>query len=103
VSRTPRLPAVIAEHHRSARYSRSNRVRLVDVPDHLNSNANSVHLLNAALAAGLYPKILSIDSITGTMRTISNNQAASFHPTSVNHRRKPQDLGVHHLSFFTLM
>jgi ATP-dependent RNA helicase DHX29 len=62
-----------------------------------------VYLLNAALVAGLYPKVLSIDSVTGQMRTISNNQVAAFHPTSVNRGRKPQDLGVHHLSFFTLM
>jgi ATP-dependent RNA helicase DHX29 len=86
-----------------ARYNRSSRVRIVSVPDHLNSNASSVHLLNAALAAGLYPKILSVDSTTGQMRTIANNQAAFFHPTSVNRGRKPQDLGAHHLSFFTMM
>jgi ATP-dependent RNA helicase DHX29 len=85
-----------------ARYSR-NRARFVNVPDYLNSNAANVHLVNAALVAGLYPKVLSVDAGSGQMRTISNNQLASFHPTSVNHGRKPRDLGVHHLSFFTLM
>jgi ATP-dependent RNA helicase DHX29 len=75
----------------------------VEVPDHLNSNTSSVPLLNAALVAGLYPKVLAIDPANGQMRTISNNQAASFHPTSVNHGRKPADLGAHYLSFFTLM
>jgi ATP-dependent RNA helicase DHX29 len=73
------------------------------IPEHLSANANNVFLFNAALAAGLYPKILSIDPTNGQMRTISNNQLASFHPTSVNFGRKPADMGVHHLSFFTIM
>ncbi|KII93254.1 hypothetical protein PLICRDRAFT_35442 [Plicaturopsis crispa FD-325 SS-3] len=85
-----------------ARYGR-NRTRFVMVPPELDVNSSNPALVNAALAAGLYPKILSIDPANGQMRTITNNQPASFHPSSVNFRRKAADFGVNHLSYFTLM
>ncbi|ETW87318.1 hypothetical protein HETIRDRAFT_413634 [Heterobasidion irregulare TC 32-1] len=84
-----------------ARYGR-NRTRFISVPAELDSNSSNVALTNAALTAGLYPKILSIDS-NSQMRTITNNQAVSFHPSSVNFRRKLTDFGVNHLTYFTLM
>ncbi|KAJ7925913.1 P-loop containing nucleoside triphosphate hydrolase protein [Mycena leptocephala] len=80
-----------------------NRTRFVMVPPELDLNPSNLVLLNAALTAGLYPKILSIDHSNGQMRTISNNQQASFHPSSVNFGRKPLDFGVSHLAYFTLM
>jgi len=83
-----------------ARYSR-NRTRFVTLPPELDGNSSNPALLNASLAAGLYPKILSIDG--GQLRTITNNQLAAFHPSSVNFRRQAADFGVHHLSYFTLM
>lgn len=86
----------------SARYSR-NRTRFVSVPTDLNYNAGNPALLNAALTAGLFPKILSIDPSNGQMRTITNNQQASFHPSSVNFGRKTKDLGTNHLAYFTIM
>ncbi|KAG6911865.1 hypothetical protein DXG01_000112 [Tephrocybe rancida] len=85
-----------------ARYGR-NRTRFVTVPPELNTNSSSVSLINAALTAGLFPKILAIDPTNGQMRTISNNQHASFHPSSVNFGKKPKDFGVNHLAYFTLM
>ncbi|KAJ6575250.1 P-loop containing nucleoside triphosphate hydrolase protein [Mycena capillaripes] len=85
-----------------ARYGR-NRTRFVMVPPELDLNPSNVVLLNAALTAGLYPKILSIDHSNGQMRTISNNQQASFHPSSVNFGRKATDFGANHLAYFTLM
>ncbi|KAJ7170010.1 P-loop containing nucleoside triphosphate hydrolase protein [Mycena filopes] len=80
-----------------------NRTRFVMVPAELDSNPSNVLLLNAALTAGLYPKILSVDHSNGQMRTISNNQQASFHPSSINFGRKTTDFGVNHLAYFTLM
>lgn len=85
-----------------ARYSR-NRTRFVTIPAELDCNSRNTVLLNAALAAGLYPKILAIDSSNGHMRTITNNQAAAFHPSSVNFRKNAVDFGIHYLSYFTLM
>ncbi|KAG1757436.1 P-loop containing nucleoside triphosphate hydrolase protein [Suillus lakei] len=85
-----------------ARFGR-NRTRFVNVPPPLDNNGSNIALINSALTAGLYPKVLAIDSTSGQMRTISNNQSAAFHPTSVNFGRKPADFGVHHLVYFTLM
>lgn len=84
-----------------SRYGR-NRNRFITVPRDLDCNAGNATLLNAALAAGLFPKILAVES-GGQMRTITNNQQASFHPSSVNFGRKPRDMGTHHLAYFTLM
>ncbi|KAK0456451.1 P-loop containing nucleoside triphosphate hydrolase protein [Armillaria borealis] len=85
-----------------ARYVR-NRTRFITVPPELDCNSNNTALFNAALVAGLYPKILAVDPTTNHMRTISNNQLAAFHPSSINFGRKPSDLGANHLAYFTLM
>lgn len=87
-----------------ARYAR-NRTRFVNVPPEYDINSRNFATINAALVAGLYPKVLSIDSkSSGTqLRTITNNQNAFFHPSSVNFGRKPTDFGVNHLAYFTLM
>ncbi|KAF8973905.1 P-loop containing nucleoside triphosphate hydrolase protein [Flammula alnicola] len=85
-----------------ARYVR-NRTRFVAIPPELDVNSNNPMLINAALAAGLYPKILSIDPKNSQMRTITNNQHASFHPSSVNFGRNVKEFGVNHLAYFTLM
>ncbi|TFY83774.1 hypothetical protein EWM64_g246 [Hericium alpestre] len=84
-----------------ARYGRSRGKNLA-VPSQYDVNSTNPALINAALAAGMYPKILTIDS-NGSMHTISNNQLAAFHPSSVNFRRKPSEFGVNHLAYFTLM
>jgi len=85
-----------------ARYSR-NRIRFVTLPADLDRNSTNTALVNASLASGLYPKILAIDATNRQMRTITNNQPAAFHPSSVNFRKNVVDFGVHHLSYFTLM
>ncbi|KAI0639258.1 P-loop containing nucleoside triphosphate hydrolase protein [Trametes polyzona] len=85
-----------------ARYGRS-KTRFVTVPGDLDVNSGNAAIVNAALAAGLYPKILSVDPLKGEMRTIGNNQPASFHPSSVNFKKRLSDFGVNHLCYFTLM
>ncbi|KAG6846023.1 hypothetical protein H0H87_011071 [Tephrocybe sp. NHM501043] len=85
-----------------ARYGR-NKTRFVAVPPELDINSSNVSLINAALTAGLFPKILTIDTANGQMRTITNNQHASFHPSSINFGKKPKDFGANHLAYFTLM
>ncbi|KAL4071050.1 P-loop containing nucleoside triphosphate hydrolase protein [Scleroderma citrinum] len=88
-----------------ARFGRNNsyKPRLVITPPDLNVNSSNLQIVNAALAAGLFPKILSVDSTASEMRTISNNQAAAFHPSSVNFRMRSKDLAVNHLAYYTLM
>jgi ATP-dependent RNA helicase DHX29 len=93
--------AFVRELSRS-RYGR-NRTRFVTLPQELDQKGSNYALLNAALVAGLYPKILAIDASNAQMRTITNNQPATFHPSSVNFRKKPVDFGVNHLTYFTLM
>ncbi|EAU92844.2 pre-mRNA-splicing factor ATP-dependent RNA helicase prp22 [Coprinopsis cinerea okayama7 len=85
-----------------SRYNR-NRTRFVNLPPEYDVNSKNFALVNAALVAGLYPKVLSIDPRSGQMKTISNNQAVSFHPSSVNFGKRASDFGVHHLGYFTLM
>lgn len=85
-----------------ARYGR-NKARFVAVPPEFNCNGQNTALIGAALTAGVYPKLLAVDPMNGQMRTISNNQPAAFHPTSVNFGRNPRDFGVNYLHYFTLM
>ena len=85
-----------------ARFNRY-RTKFLLLPPELDVYSENTALINAALTAGLYPKILSVDQTREQFNTITNNQAVAFHPSSVNFRRRPQDFGVNHLSFFTIM
>ena len=75
----------------------------MNVPSEYDINSSNTTLLNAALVAGLYPKILSIDPATGQLRTVLNSQLVAVHPSSVNFNKKPLELGIHYLAYFTLM
>ncbi|KAI0094612.1 P-loop containing nucleoside triphosphate hydrolase protein [Irpex rosettiformis] len=97
--------SVVRELNR-ARYSSRGRVRFVTVPPQYDQNSSNIPLINAALAAGLYPKLLSIVTAKDgkdKLVTITNNQAVALHPSSVNCGRKPRDFGVNYLSYFTIM
>jgi ATP-dependent RNA helicase DHX29 len=85
-----------------ARYGR-HKTRFVTVPPELNRNSTDNSLIHAALVTGLYPKLLMIDPSTGRMRTVTNNQHVSFHPSSINFGKKSMDFGVNYLSYFTVM
>jgi ATP-dependent RNA helicase DHX29 len=95
----------------SSRYNQARgRPRFVTVPPELdiNSLADKNAIINAALVAGLYPRILVIDSSNHNaqqMRTLGNNQPAFFHPSSINFGRKPSDVSNSGscLTYFTLM
>ncbi len=50
----------------------------IDIPAHLNVNAEDINILNAALLAGMYPKVLCIDPGSGGLRTLGNNQPISI-------------------------
>jgi len=93
---------VLTPTYSRARFHRS-RTRFMLLPPELDIHSENNALINATLTAGLYPKILKIDPKNGQLATITNSQAVAFHPSSVNFRRKPQDFGVNHLAFFTIM
>lgn len=97
-------PGVMRELNR-ARFGRNNsyKPRFVTIPTDLNSNSNSLSIINAAVVAGLFPKLLSTDATTGQMCTITNNQAYSFHPSSVNFRKQPRELSANHIVHYALM
>ncbi|KAJ1030115.1 hypothetical protein NDA16_000815 [Ustilago loliicola] len=73
----------------SANYSKP---RFVTMPSHLDVNSSSLAMIHATLAAGLYPKLLRIDSKTYQLETIGNNQPTSIHPSSVNFKAKMSEL-----------
>ena len=89
----------------SARFSSRQRVRFVSVPPDLNTNAqnSSPWAINAALAAGLFPKLLIVEK--GKMQTLGNSQPVGFHPSSVNFKKRPEDIvgSGTCLMYFTLM
>ncbi|PWN49201.1 putative DNA/RNA helicase [Violaceomyces palustris] len=86
--------------------SSSAKPRFVNVPKELDVNSNSIAVINSAIVAGLYPKILELDQRSNQLKTLGNNQPASIHPSSVNFRitRSP-DLpkGLNLLVYFTIM
>ncbi|WWD17179.1 hypothetical protein CI109_101617 [Kwoniella shandongensis] len=86
-----------------ARFSRGVRTRFVTVPEDLNVNGEDVQILGAAIASGLYPKLLSLDGANGGMKTIINQQPVAIHPSSVNRRVSKADFGTNYLAYFTLM
>ena len=89
----------------SARFTSRQRVRFVSLPPDLNTNAqnNESWAINAALVAGLFPKLLVVEK--GKMQTLGNSQPVAFHPSSVNFKKRPGDIvgsGMC-LMYFTLM
>ncbi|KAG8712172.1 hypothetical protein FRC09_020158, partial [Ceratobasidium sp. 395] len=80
-----------------------NRTKFMDVPEYLNSGPTNLGLIQAALTAGMFPKIISIDPSSGQMQTINNNRPAAFHPSSINFKKTPRDFGLNYLCYSTLM
>jgi ATP-dependent RNA helicase DHX29 len=48
----------------------------VPISNDLNENAEDENMINAALVAGLYPKILVVEGGSG-LKTLGNNQTIS--------------------------
>jgi ATP-dependent RNA helicase DHX29 len=89
LSRYAHLFILYRRSHRptSARFTSRQRVRFVSLPPDLNTNAqnNESWAINAALAAGLFPKLLIVEK--GKMQTLGNSQPVAFHPSSVNFKK----------------
>jgi len=85
----------------------------VSVPTEYDVNSDNVTILNAALAAGMYPKILTLNA--SGLQTITNQQPVSMvsiyarpllinqHPSSINFRTPKADYGSNYLVYFTIM
>ncbi|CAJ0845483.1 539_t:CDS:10 [Entrophospora sp. SA101] len=65
--------------------SRNNR-KLCKMPLNYNAQSNSYSIINAAIVAGLYPKILYYNSKNKELITIINNdqKLVNIHPSSIN-------------------
>jgi len=85
-----------------ARLSRGIHTRFISVPPALNVNANNVKIVGASLAAGLYPRLLSVDR-TGGLRSLANQQPVSIHPSSINFRTPQAEFGTNFLAYFSIM
>ncbi|KAB5592302.1 ATP-dependent DEAH-box RNA helicase [Ceratobasidium theobromae] len=68
----------------------------MELPKSLCSPNVNVNLIQAALTAGMFPKIISIDPPSGQMQTINNNRPVAFHPSSVNFRRPAREFNLLH-------
>ncbi|KAG9008288.1 hypothetical protein FRB94_013450 [Tulasnella sp. JGI-2019a] len=88
------------------------KTQFVTVPPEYDVNGEDNAIINVALCSGLYPKILTVDSSMGALRTLSNNRQVAFHPSSVNFDRellkperirKPRETGVNYWCFFNLL
>ncbi|KXN89904.1 ATP-dependent RNA helicase DHX29 [Leucoagaricus sp. SymC.cos] len=93
--------SVIRELNR-ARWNRG-KSRFVTIPSELDIHSTNTAIVNAALVAGLYPKVLSFDSVKCELKTITNNQTVWMHPSSINSSRKLADMGYNYFNYFTLM
>ncbi|EIM24205.1 P-loop containing nucleoside triphosphate hydrolase protein [Wallemia mellicola CBS 633.66] len=89
----------------AARMVRTGRgsIRFFETPEDLNHNAGDYSILHAAIAAGLFPKLISLDWHTKTMKTIQNNAIVSIHPSSPNSKIRWQEFGSSFLCYFTLL
>lgn len=56
------------------------------MPLNYNAQSNSYSIINAAIVAGLYPKILYYNSKNKELITITNNdqKLVNIHPSSIN-------------------
>jgi ATP-dependent RNA helicase DHX29 len=78
----------------SARFTSRQRARFVSLPPDLNTNVqnNESWAINAALTAGLYPKLLVVEKGSNKLQTLGNGQPVACHPSSVNFKKRPEDI-----------
>ncbi|CAE6438679.1 unnamed protein product [Rhizoctonia solani] len=96
------LDTEFSQEFRRLRFQRQ-RTKVMELPESISSPNTDVGLVQAALTAGMFPKIISIDSASGHMQTIGNNRPVAFHPSSVNFRRAPREFKSSYLCYFSLM
>ncbi|CDW97667.1 hypothetical protein [Sporisorium scitamineum] len=92
--------------YRSGGSANFSKPRFMTIPAHLDVNSSSLAMIHATLAAGLYPKLLHIDSKTYQLKTIGNNQPTSIHPSSVNFKAKMSELvrgSSSYMLYYTMM
>ncbi|SNX81910.1 probable DNA/RNA helicase (DEAD/H box family II) [Melanopsichium pennsylvanicum] len=92
--------------YRSGGSANFSKPKFMTIPSHLDENSSSLSMIHASLATGLYPKLLHIDAKTYQLKTITNNQPTSIHPSSVNFRSKMSELirsSSSYMLYYTMM
>ncbi|BFZ63806.1 hypothetical protein YB2330_004938 [Saitoella coloradoensis] len=86
--------------------SRSRFVNVRDgffaVPPQVNTHINDYPIISACVAMALYPRLLTVDPNTKTMKTLLKNQPALIHPSSVNYQDR-RNLQAKFMAYYTLM
>lgn len=77
-----------------------HRTQFFVLPRELCEHSDNDAVVSAALTAGLYPRLMKAEG--KMMRTMANNQAVQFHPTSVNSFRRLNDVACNYYTYFTL-
>lgn len=70
----------------SNRYQMDHSVKLCQVPEKYNDYSESIPVINAALTAGLYPKVA--EYLRNTESIINKNMELQIHPSSVLFRQE---------------
>lgn len=83
--------------------TRNGRPRLIEVPAELDTYGECAQAVTLAMVAALYPKLLMIEPKSDQMRTLTNNQPAAIHPSSVNFRTHPSSFRSHFVLYHTIM
>lgn len=85
-ARFVRVDAGVRRELAGSNRGRGRGPKLVAVPAALDEHGEDPIPVTLALVTALYPKLLSVDRGAREMRTITNNQPAAIHPSSVNFR-----------------
>ncbi|WFD42273.1 RNA helicase [Malassezia psittaci] len=83
--------------------SKHGRPRLLQVPQEINIYGDCVQALTLALVAAFYPQLLSMDPRSGILRTLTNNQPAAIHPSSVNYKSPAKSQRSHFVLYYSIM
>ncbi|KAL4400189.1 RNA helicase [Malassezia pachydermatis] len=90
-------------HDLVRRRTRHGRPRLMEIPAHLDTYSQSGAVITLALVAAMYPKLLIVDEKTQQMRTLTNNQPAVIHPSSVNARKPLGTPSTHFVLYHSIV
>jgi len=85
------------------RRARHGRPKLLDIPAHLNTHGLEASVVTLALVAAMYPKLLIVDEGSQQMRTLTNNQPATVHPSSVNARKALGAPSMHFVLYHSIV
>lgn len=85
------------------RRPRNGRPRLMTIPAHLDTHSQNAPVVTLALVAAMYPKLLVVDEKSQAMRTLTNNQPAAVHPSSVNARKSLGSAGSHYVLYHSIV